>query len=502
MARKRRQGLIRSRKWRLGSGYFWLSLVLIVGFSGAGAAIAQEGAEAHVNHLHNIWMLISAALVFIMNAGFAMLEAGFCRRKNAVNILAKNLIVFCVATLAYWLFGFALMFGDSSNSLIGQSGFFFDMVFPSQNNLQPFPLGFSSLENSWPARSFSTLFLFQLVFAGITAAIVSGAVAERIKFWAFMLFSFVLVGLIYPLGGYWAWSANGWLRDALNFHDFAGSTVVHSVGGAAALAGAWLLKPREGRFNSPEDVNSFAPDNLGFATLGCLILWLGWFGFNGGSAHHLVNIPHVITTTMISAAAGGIAVLFWSGWFGHPKLGSIINGILGGLVGITASSAYVNAHSSLIIGAVSGFFVLIGEFLLERWKIDDPVGAIPVHLFCGFWGTLAVGLFAAPGVDPLMEYTYRHGPFQQTLNQFLGWLAIVGTAFLLSCVVWLMVGGFLHYTAELDRRLGGRIDPQGGDTVTVNFSLVKFLLAQIQTARNALRVSGDDETMGSDGFFY
>ena len=330
----------------------------------------------------------------------------------------------------------------------------------------------------------------------------SGAVAERIKFWAFILFSFVFVGLIYPVLGYWVWGVNGWLGGALNFHDFAGSTVVHSVGGAAALAGAWLLKPREGRFSSPDILNNFAPDNLGFATLGCLILWLGWFGFNGGSAQHLVNVPHVITTTMISAAAGGIAVLFWSGWFSQPKLGSIINGILGGLVGITASSAYVNAHSSLIIGAVSGFFVLLGEFLLERWKIDDPVGAIPVHLFCGFWGTLAVGLFAAPGVDPLMEYTFRYGPWQQTLHQLLGWLTIVGVTFLLSCVVWIIIGGFLHYTAELDRRLSGRIYPYDVGANNADFNLVKSVLAQIQTARNALRVSGDDEEMGSDGFFY
>ena len=502
MARGRRRGLIHSRKWSLQSGYFWLSLVLIIGFSWSEAAIAQEGLEAAVNHLPNIWMLISAALVFIMNAGFAMLEAGFCRRKNAVNILAKNLIVFCVATLAYWLFGFALMFGDSNSHLIGQSGFFFDMVFPSQNVLQPFPLGFSALKDSWPGRSFSTLFIFQLVFAGTAATIVSGAVAERIKFWAFILFSFVLVGLIYPLGGYWAWGANGWLSHWLNFHDFAGSTVVHSVGGAAALSGAWLLKPREGRFSSPHILNDFAPDNLGFATLGCLILWLGWFGFNGGSAQHLVNVPHVIATTIISAAAGGIAVLFWSGWFSQPKLGSIINGILGGLVGITASSAYVNAHSSLIIGAISGFFVLLGEFLLERWQIDDPVGAVPVHLFCGFWGTLAVGLFAAPGVDPLMEYTYRYGPLQQTLNQLLGWLTIVGTAFLLSCAVWIIVGGFLHYAAALDKRLSGRIYPYEVDDNDGDFNWVKFVLKHIQTARAALRVSGDDEEMGSDGFFY
>ena len=502
MARSRRRGLSHSKKWWLRGGYFWLSLIIIIALSWANAAVAQEGAEASIDQLPNIWMLLSAVLVFFMNAGFAMLEAGFCRRKNAVNVLAKNLIVFCVATLAYWLFGFALMFGDSNNSLIGQEGFFFDLIFPRQDNLQPFPSGFSNLGDSWPSRSFSTLFLFQLVFAGTAATIVSGAVAERIKFWAFILFSFVLVALLYPLMGYWAWGANGWLSGSLNFHDFAGSTVVHSVGGTAALAGAWLLKPRKGRFTNPEAIDSFAPDNLGFATLGCLILWLGWFGFNGGSAQHLVNVPHVIATTMISAAAGGIAVLFWSGWFSKPKLGSIINGILGGLVGITASSAYVNAHSSLIIGTVSGFFVLLGEFLLEIWKIDDPVGAVPVHLFCGFWGTLAVGIFAAPGSDPLMEYTYLYGPVQQTINQFLGWLIVFSMTFLLSCVVWIIVGSLLHYTTELDKRLSSRTYPYEVSTTNSEFNIVKSLLKQIQMARNALRVSQEDEVVGSDGFFH
>ena len=501
MARSRRRGLSHSKKWWLRCGCFWLSLTIIIALSSTRVAMAQNGAEAFINQLPNIWMLFSAALVFFMNAGFAMLEAGFCRRKNAVNVLAKNLIVFCVATLAYWLFGFALMFGNSNNSLIGQEGFFFDLIFPSQDNLQPFPPEFSQLGDSWPAHSFSTLFLFQLVFAGACATIVSGSVAGRIKFWAFILFSFALVGLLYPLTGYWVWGANGWLSGSLNFHDFAGSTVVHSVGGAAALAGAWLLKPREGRFTNPEAMYDFAPDNLGFATLGCLILWLGWFGFNGGSAQHLANVPHIITTTMVSAAAGGVAVLFWSGWFSKPKLGSIINGIIGGLVGITASSAYVNAHSALVIGTVSGFLVLFGEFLLEVWKIDDPVGAIPVHLFCGFWGTLAVGFFAAPGSDPLMEYTYLYGPVQQTINQLLGWLIVFSVTFLLSCVTWIIIGVLLHYTTEIDKRFSGHIYPYEVSTAGSDFNIAKSLLRQIQIARSAIRISLEDEEVGSDGFF-
>ncbi|MFM7440139.1 MAG: ammonium transporter, partial [Snowella sp.] len=227
-----------------------------------------------------------------------MLEAGFCRTSNAVNILAKNLMVFCVAALAYWLVGFGLMFGDG-NSFAGNSGFLFELVFPDQNNLLGFPLGFSELAKAWPGRSFVALFFFQLVFAGTGATIISGAVAERIRFWAFILFTFILIAILYPLSGHWAWAANGWLLNEWKFRDFAGSTVVHSVGGAAALVGAWLMKPRDGRFGynyqkdkyEEEETRRFLPYNLGFATLGCFLLLLFLFVFPFFSSLPLSSVP-------------------------------------------------------------------------------------------------------------------------------------------------------------------------------------------------------------------
>ena len=336
--------------------------------------------------INTIWMLIAALLVFFMNAGFAMLEAGICRTENATNILAKNLIVFCVAATAFFIFGFRFMFGDSDNPVFGQLGIFVDSLFPSEINLNPFPQGFENLRIFWDNRSFAAIFFFQLSFAGTAATIVSGAVAERIKFWGFILFSFVLVGFIYPLVGYWVWGESGWLASALNFHDFAGSTVIHCVGGTAALVGAWLLKPRHGKFGYDsktesfpygEEVEKFEPCNPGFTTLGCLILWVGWFGFNGGSTRFLDYVPHVIVTTMFASTAGGLAILLYSPLVTGYKvrLSSIINGVLGGLVSITASSAYVDILGACIIGAVGGILVLVGESLLQTnlLRIDGQV---------------------------------------------------------------------------------------------------------------------------------
>ena len=285
-------------------------------------------------NINTIWLIFSGALVFFMNAGFALLETGFCRTTNAVNVLAKNLIVFCVAIFAFWLLGFNLMFGDGSadcltnnnptiiDGLVGRLGTF-QLTFPNQENPLGTVNGFSCLLNDWQDRSFSSLFFFQLVFAGTAATIVSGAVAERIKFFAFFWFSFFLVAIIYPIVGHWVWSHYGWLNQ-LGFKDFAGSAVVHSVGGAAALVGAYILKPRWKRLNyEPQEElllspnkklqpphqwsNSFdLPNNPTSITLGCLILWLGWLGFNGGSTTDLRYISHIITTTLVSAAGGGI----------------------------------------------------------------------------------------------------------------------------------------------------------------------------------------------------
>jgi Amt family ammonium transporter len=479
-------------------------LVLISAVTGQEVNITNCPEIGKFSEIANIWMLIAASLVFFMNAGFAMLEAGFCRRNNAVNVLAKNLIVFCVATLAFWLFGFRFMFGDSQDIVFG-SGFWppIEITFPDAADINPFPNDFNNLQEFWGSRSFAALFFFQLVFAGTAATIVSGALAERIKFWAFLLFSFCLVAFIYPLTGYWVWGSNGWLSNSiLNFHDFAGATVVHSVGGVAGLTGAWLLKPRDGKFgynasekdfSGTKDTKDFTPHNLGFATLGCLILWLGWFGFNGGSTRFIEYVPYVMTTTMMSAAAGGMVTLFISYFLtgAQVKLGTIVNGILGGLVSITASSAYVDMTASIFIGFSGGIVVILGEYLVQRvWRIDDPVGAVPVHLFCGGWGTIAVALF---GDQISCEYSTSSSMGTQFLFQFIGWGVIVAIVGLLSSILWILIGLLLSliesfFNNDLSYFL---------EKITQG-SAIDCLRELIKTGREGIRVSLENEESGKD----
>ena len=459
-----------------------------------------QGVPKEFSALDTTWMLIAASLVFFMNAGFAMVESGFCSEGKYLNVLAKNLIVFCVSTLAFFCVGFRFMFGDGDNLAFGPIGFLFDTAFPSSSDFYPFPKGFNDLKEFWGSRSFTALFFFQLAFAGTTATIVSGAVAERIRFWAFILFSFILIAFIYPLTGYWVWNPNNaWLLNLLNFHDFAGSTVVHSVGGMAALMGAWLLKPRNGRFGydvytqdfSGEE-KEFNPNNLGFATLGCFILWVGWFGFNGGSTRFLEYVPHIILTTMLAGSFGGVGVTLWSPMFTGKKLSlsALINGILGGLVSITASSAYVDAKSACIIGLFSAFIVLLGEQFLNLMKIDDPVGAVQVHLFCGFWGTIAVGIFAQ---DASIDFSGKDGWnwITQTIFQALGWIAVVGTVGILSLITWLVVG----YLLDLFDRFS---DGKNLFNDYSDLNMMSIIVASFSRARNGIRVSPESEDSGGD----
>ena len=476
-----------------------ISLLIII----PSKASAQE---ITINHsfdaIGTIWLLIASALVFFMNAGFAMLEAGFCRTRNAVNILAKNLVVFCVATFAFWLFGFRLMFGDSGSALFGPAGLTVHFPFPTASVPNPFPMGFESLASAWEGRSFSALFFFQLVFAGTAATIVSGAVAERIKFWAFILFSFVLVGCIYPLVGYWVWGG-GWLSAyPIQFRDFAGSTVVHSVGGIAAFVGAALIGPRHGKFgysathsdfSGKEDAQKFQPYSLSFATLGCLILWLGWFGFNGGSTVRLEYVPHILTTTFFAAAAGGLGAIIFSPFVTEEKarLSSIINGILGGLVGITASSAYVSISIAIIIGAVSALLVLASDKQLKRWNIDDPVGAIPVHLVSGAWGTLAVGLFASSSSSEYQLENYRR--ITQVLYQVLGWLSVSITVALLSLITWIAIGALLYLSSPANEKVSKQQLEEMSNTQSVSPIAYWFYLC-----RRGLRVPVALEEQGQE----
>ncbi|WP_051358268.1 ammonium transporter [Rubidibacter lacunae] len=373
--------------------------------------------------LDAIFIFFCAVLVIAMNAGFGMLETGFCRQKNAVNILSKNLIVFGIATLAYWAIGFALMYGTDFRGFIGTAGFFLSSSDPATYGLEPFPAGLP----------ISVSFLFQVAFAATAATIVSGAVAERIKFTDFLIFSFLLVGISYPITGHWQW-AGGWLSQ-LGFADFAGSTVVHSVGGWAALVGALILGPRQGKYNADGSVNALPGHNMSIAMLGCLILWIGWYGFNPGSELAATpNVPYIAVTTTLSAAAGGVAATF-TAWIkdGKPDLSMIINGILAGLVGITAGCDAASYPVAVFIGLVAGIIVVFSVAFFDSIKIDDPVGAISVHLVCGIWGTFAV-VFA--GGDPVA--------------QIVGILSIGGFTALFSFIVW----------TALKATLGIRVTPE------------------------------------------
>ncbi|MGK7873503.1 MAG: ammonium transporter [Xenococcaceae cyanobacterium] len=399
-----------------------------------------SGSVAEVQGILNtIWVLVAAILVIFMNAGFGMLETGFCRQKNAVNILSKNLIVFALATIAFWAIGFSLMFGNPENGFIGGGGWFLSSEDPATYGLDPFPAGLP----------ISVFFLFQAAFAGTAATIVSGAVAERIKFVDFLIFSLLLVGISYSITGHWVWSANGWL-GGIGFSDFAGSTVVHSVGGWAALVGAAVLGAREGKYRD-DRINAIPGHNMSIATLGCLILWIGWFGFNPGSQLAAdAAVPYIAVTTNLAAAAGGITATLTS-WLkdGKPDLSMIINGILAGLVGITAGCDGVSYLGAVIIGALAGIIVVYSVAFFDSIKIDDPVGAISVHLVNGAWGTLAVGLFNTE------SGLFYGGGIGQLISQIIGILAIGGFTVVFSSIVWLALKAALGVRVQLEEEIKG-----------------------------------------------
>ncbi|WP_293144869.1 MULTISPECIES: ammonium transporter [unclassified Microcoleus] len=413
------------------------------------AAVAQTPAPAPTTEeqlaslkvgMDTMWVMVAGMLVFFMNAGFGMLETGFCRQKNAVNVLAKNLIVFALSTIAYWAIGFALMFSDG-NGFVGTSGGFFlwNVADNSPATGEAYQGIFDSL--NWAGVPLNAKFFFQLVFAGTAATIVSGAVAERIKFLDFLIFSLLLVGIAYPITGHWIWGG-GWLQKA-GFWDFSGSTAIHSVGGWAALMGAAFLGPRIGKYRDGDTV-AMPGHNMSIATLGCLILWLGWFGFNPGSTMAVDPnaIAHIALTTNTAAAFGGVAatITAWL-YLGKPDLSMIINGILAGLVGITAGCAWINIPNSAIIGTIAGIVVVFAVTFFDNLKIDDPVGATSVHLVCGIWGTLAVGLFS----DGPKTGIYTAGPkaglfvgggFDQLIPQLIGIISVGGMTVLLSTIFW------------------------------------------------------------------
>ena len=406
-------------------------------------------------YLNVVWILVAATLVVFMNAGFGMLEVGLCRHKNAVNILSKNLIVFGIAMLVYWSFGFSFMFGDGT-PWIGLSGFFLSSDNPASYGLAPFPEGL-------PVTIF---FLFQAAFAATAATIVSGAVAERIRFNAFLIFS-VFIILSYCISGHWAWGG-GWLGE-MGFADFAGSTVVHGVGGLSALVGAIALGPRFGKYHG-KIVKPIPGHNLSLATLGCLILWIGWFGFNPGSELAAnENIAYIAITTNLSAASAGIVAtgLYWF-LYRQPDLTMVINGILAGLVAITAGCNDVSYLEAVIIGAVAGGLVIFAIPFFDGLKIDDPVGAISVHFVNGVWGTLAVGIFGS------------NAGLQQLGVQALGIAAISTFTIVTGTLLWFALKHTTGIRVETHEEMNGLDLTEHGQVAYAGFSMTAEEMAEAE----------------------
>ena len=332
---------------------------------------------------NNVWMMICTALVFFMHTGFAFLEIGLTRQKNTINILFKNIFIITVGLLLYYLIGFNLMYPGDFNGYVGS---IVPGITPPENGMTP--------EYADGGYTWWTDFLFQAMFAATAATIVSGAVAERMKIGSFMIFTLIYVGFIYPIAGSWKWGG-GFLHE-LGFYDFAGSTLVHSVGGWAALVAVWLLGARIGKFKNGKP-QAIPGHNIPLATAGVLILWLGWFGFNGGSvlsADPELTSLTLVTTCLAAAAGGVVAALVSFIKYKNLDLTMFLNGILGGLVGITAGADVMTPESAIIIGAIAGVLIVFAVSFIDAIKLDDPVGAIAVHLICGIWGTLAVGLFS------------------------------------------------------------------------------------------------------------
>jgi Amt family ammonium transporter len=435
--------------------------------------------------LDTVWVLITGFLVFWMNAGFALVESGLCRAKNAVNILSKNFIVFALSSLAYYAIGWGLMFGDG-NGFLGLDGLWF---LGGADNSPATGDAYQGVYKAlnWTGIPLGAKFFFELVFAGTAATIVSGCVAERIKYISFILFSLLLVGISYPITGHWIWGG-GWLAK-MGFFDFSGSTVIHTVGGVAGLAGILLLGPRLGKYRADKSANAIPGHNMTSATLGCLILWLGWFGFNPGStlAADATAISHILNTTNF-AAATGLLTATGTAWIvlGKPDLGMTINGCLAGLVSITAPCAFVTFPASILIGGIGGILVVFAVIFWDKRRIDDPVGALAVHLCCGIWGTLAVGLFA---VDKLTGTAtgnglFYGGGFKLLGIQTLGSVSVIAFTLVLSLVFWAAIKALFGLRVSREEEIRGLDIDEHGMEAYAGF--------QITAAEYALTPTGGD----------
>ncbi len=403
-------------------------------------ASAPLTAEAVKFMVDNLWIMLAGGLVFIMHLGFATLESGLTRPKNTINILFKNVMIICIGLLTYALIGFHLMYPGDFNGYFASSAF---NIFNNGITVAPGDAA-EKLTSAYADYTLYTDFFFQAMFAATCATIVSGAVAGRIQLRSFLIFATLFVTFCYPITGSWKWGA-GWL-DQRGFYDFAGSTLVHSVGGWAALVLAYLLGARLGKYNNDGTANAIPGSNIPLVTIGVFLLWFGWFGFNGGSVLSadpaLVSL--VLVTTSIAAAAGGVAAGLTSWFFGKPDITMALNGILAGLVGITAGADQMSILDSFLIGLIAGVLVYMFVIIIDK-KIDDPVGAVSVHLVCGIWGTLAVGIFGAmAGIE-------------QLINQLVGIVSIGAFTVIFTFVV----GIILDKTIGL--RVGAREEEAGLD---------------------------------------
>jgi len=388
--------------------------------------------------IDTLWVMLAAFMVFIMQAGFGMLEAGLIRTKNTCSILMNNFLDFCMASMGFFIFGYAIMFG-SGNAFMGLKGWLL-MGAEHEGNLP--------LYANW---------LFHAVFCGAAATIVAGGVAERMKFKAYLIYSFLISATVYPIIGHWIWGG-GWLAK-LNFADFAGSTVVHAVGGTAALIGTIVLGPRIGKYNKDGSANAIEGHSMALASLGTLILWFAWFGFNAGSTLSVGDgnqIAHVAVTTNLSAAAGALTGMFFA-WrkFGKPDLTMTMNGALAGLVAITAPCAFVMPIEAIIIGAIGGILVVQGTVFLDKIRIDDPVGAVPVHAMNGIWGTLALGIFGHKALGLARNGLLHGGGFAQLGIQLLGVSSVVIFVSVVMFIVFKLIDKLIGLRISREDELKG-----------------------------------------------
>ncbi|MEO0371565.1 MAG: ammonium transporter [Pseudomonadota bacterium] len=427
------------KKKLLLSTLFAAATLPALGFAQDAEEVAMVASDEFVWIMNSLLFLIGGFLVFFMAAGFAMLEGGLVRSKNASMQMTKNVALFSIAAIMYWLIGYNLMYPLGDWAIEG----YFSALFPSVGVLEAVGVDLAGADDAGYASTGSD-YIFQLMFCAATASIVSGALAERIKLWPFLIFAAILTGFIYPLTASWQWGG-GWLSEA-GFSDFAGSTVVHACGAAAALAGAIVLGPRLGKYGKDGKITPMPGSNLPMATLGMFILWLGWFGFNGGSqlamgsVGDVADVSRIFSNTNMAAASGAVAALILTQLlYKKPDLTMILNGALAGLVSITAEPLAPTLFGAMWIGAIGGVIVVLTVPMLDKLKIDDVVGAIPVHGFAGIWGTFAVVFYGDAAVG----------------TQVLGMVAIIGATFVMSLVVWFILKAVLGIRVSEEAEMTG-----------------------------------------------